>query len=131
MLLLTLPASACDSSLARERAEAERIVRRIEVLRDATLDGKEAALNALRDEPCSEPEPCELKQICADGYRLFAASAEKRRTLARALARPHGVPAVSSASTLLASAQAELEVSRDLITQCAELEGALRRIHGL
>ena len=117
----------CQCSLgpsASQKAEAGRISRAIDVLRDAPNARKLQLFAQLQGAPCETPELCELKRQCAAGYAQHLQGLAQT-TRAKALLADGGADA--EVSQALDAAKSELSRAEPLIAQCADAQGAAHR----
>jgi hypothetical protein len=112
------------------RAEAGRVARAVQALRDAPNDEKRVRLGALRQERCTAEDVCALRDTCVAAYSLEVAALDSIDAVRRATREP-AAPVPSGAGELLARAEAELRRAEGLTKSCADLEGAARRAHRL
>lgn len=116
-------APACRSQAEAEaRLEAERVVGAVRALRDAENDDKAPRLAALRQVQCKTPDVCELRDVCIEAYRLYAAGHEAVRAVKKSLGNDGGADPMSSAR-LLERAEKDVRAGRERSVRCAELEG--------
>ena len=113
---------------ASEKAEAGRISRAIDQLRDAPNPEKAALLDALKAVPCETAELCELQRSCVDGFgqHVFAlAETSRAKSL---MTTPEGS---AEAARILDFAQSELSEAAPKINHCATTQGATKRKYKL
>jgi hypothetical protein len=126
-LLLSLCLSQCSlGPSASQKAEAGRLSRAIDVLREAPNAQKAAFFSQLQSASCETPELCELRRLCAAGYaqHLDGLSQTAR---AKALLADGGTQAEAQASLALDAARAALSEAEPQIARCADAQGAAHR----
>ena len=111
------------------RAEAGRVARAVELLREAPGEGKRPLLAALKQVACSAEDVCQLKQRCLDAYGVHAGAVEALAAVRRELQGASGASPASG--ELLRRAESDLERASALARECADLEGAARRAYRL
>jgi hypothetical protein len=119
--------SLCQCSLgpsASEKAEAGRISRAVDVLRDAPNARKSELFAQLQSAPCETPELCELKRQCVAGYAQHLQGLAQT-THAKALLADGG--AAAEVNQALDAAKNALSRAEPLIAQCADAQGAAHR----
>ena len=109
---------------ATEKAEAGRISRAVDLLRDAPNEQKAQLLDTLKAVSCEAADLCELQRLCVDGYgqHVFALGETAR---AKSLLKSGGSD--SEASQALDSAGRELAAAAPKISRCADAQGAAHR----
>jgi hypothetical protein len=112
------------------RAEAGRVARAVQSLRDAPNDEKRARLVALRQQPCTVEDVCALRDTCVTAYSLEVEALDSIAAVRRATREP-SAPVPPGAGELLARAETEMHRAEGLTKSCADLEGAARRTHRL
>lgn len=121
--------SGCSlGASAGEKAEAGRINRAVDQLRDAPNPRKGELLDALKAVQCETPELCELQRSCVEGFgqHVFALA---ETTRAKALmASPQSA---AEAARILDFAQSELAQAAPKISHCADAQGAIKRKYKL
>jgi hypothetical protein len=130
-LLATIAvAGACAPGCTRPARtdDAPRVVRAIELLRDAPNDEKAPHLRALVAEPCSSPDVCVLKELCVGAYERHVRALDAQRTI------QHGLRAGAASADLQALLERtadDLARARDAAQRCADEEARVRSAHGL
>jgi hypothetical protein len=112
---------------ATERGEALRLSRAIDQLRDADNARKHEFLTRLQQEPCTTW--CALKRVCEGAYREHVAALEaiaEVRALGTAIPTRPGADAEVLAARKLDEAERRLETSRELSSQCVDVQGDLK-----
>jgi hypothetical protein len=121
--------AACRSQAARAlEAEAARVSRAIEVVRDAPNPAKAPLLEALKKEPCEHARTCELKELCVNAYSRHVDALGKSQRARTLLAAPAGgAEAALEAASVLNRAEATLDEAKRMTEACAAKQGELRR----
>jgi hypothetical protein len=125
--------SLADCSLgpsAAQKAEAGRIGRAIDLLREAPNAQKPELFAALQSAPCETPDLCELKRLCATGYAEHLSGLEQTAR-AKALIVDGGAEAGVAAIGALEAAKTALTRAEPQIAQCADAQGAAHRKYKL
>jgi len=124
-LLALLGSSQCSlGPSASQKAEAGRLSRAIDVLREAPNAQKPALFAQLQNASCETPDVCELKQLCSAGYAAHL-SGLSQTARAKALLADGG--ADSEVSGALDAAKSALSQAEPQIAQCADAQGAAHR----
>jgi hypothetical protein len=110
----------------QERAEAGRLGRAIDVLREAPNEGKRPLLRALENEPCSVAELCTLKQTCVEAYTRHLRALDGVQASRRALESRDETDSRRVAE-LVRISELELGAARKIGERCAELRGEVQR----
>jgi hypothetical protein len=113
---------------ASEKAEAGRLSRAVDQLRDAPNPQKGELLDALKAVHCETTELCELQRTCVDafGQHVFAlAETTRAKSL---MATPEGT---AEAARILDFAQSELSQAAPKVSHCADVQGATKRKYKL
>jgi hypothetical protein len=113
----------CPAQDGPERAEAGRVSRAIDALREADNAGKPELLRALRDQGCDDEQVCAVRSACLAAYELHIRSLE---SIARALVQSDAGDPLTAA-TALGAAQSELDRARKLTEDCTRVQGELIR----
>ena len=117
---------ACKGERERKlAAEAQRMVQKINQLRDSPNNQRTQPLRELSAEACSQPPVCELKQVCLQAYTLHEKSLEAAQRVREALRE--GTANRAGAAELLRVSEADIERARKLTHHCVELQGELER----
>ena len=115
---------------ATEKAEAGRISRAIDVLRDAPNAQKAELLGALKSAHCEAADLCDLQRLCVEGYaqhvQALSETARAKALLTTAGAGA-GAQAESEAAAALDSARRGLSLAASKIGRCADAQGAAHR----
>jgi hypothetical protein len=109
---------------ASQKAEAGRISRAIDVLRDAPNARKNELFAALASAACETPDLCDLKAVCQAGYAQHLHGLSQT-ALAKSLLAAGGADA--SVVAALESARADLRAAEPQIARCADAQGAAHR----
>lgn len=120
---ISLLLAGCPAQDGPERAEAGRVSRAIDALRDADNAQKPELLRALRDQPCDDEQVCAVRSTCIAAYELHVQSLE---SIARALSQADGGDALTAASAL-GAAKSELDRARKLAEDCTRAQAELIR----
>ncbi len=128
LLAAALALFGCRSQEARAvEAEAARISRAVDALRDAPNEAKSPLLRALDAESCDHPETCGLKALCSRAYSRHVEGLDKSARVKALLAPDAGADQAQAAAALLSEAEAALGEARRLTEDCAAKQGELRR----
>jgi hypothetical protein len=113
----------------QRRAEAGRVSRAIDVLRRAPNRQKQPRLLALKAEPCTFDDVCQLKSVCVEAYERHIKSVESSRVARRALEQSKAGDGDKDvqAAKLVAQSKQQLEQSKKLMSGCLAAQGTLRR----
>ena len=126
-LLLSLGLSQCSlGPSASQKAEAGRLSRAIDVLREAPNAQKAELFSQLQGASCETPDLCELRRLCTAGYAQHL-SGLSQTARAKALLADGGAQAEAQASQALDAAKTALSAAEPQITQCADAQGAAHR----
>ena len=109
---------------ANQKAEAGRISRAVDLLREAPNAKKPELFAALQKEPCETADLCELKRLCSAAYAEHLSGLEQT---ARAKAALTDGGNDSEVATLLETAQVALSHAAPDIAHCADAQGAAQR----
>jgi hypothetical protein len=124
---LLLSVSQCSlGASAAQKAEAGRISRAIDVLREAPNSQKGELFAALKNANCETPDLCELKRLCAAGYAQHLSGLDQT-TRAKALLADGGAEAATEAISALGAATTALSQAETQIALCADAQGAAHR----
>jgi hypothetical protein len=115
--------AGCPKTDGPERAEAGRVSRAIDALRDAGNREKPRLLEALRREPCSYDDVCAVRSKCIAAYELHTNSLE---SIAEALKLVDAGDATIVAPKVT-QARNGLERARKLAEDCTRAQGELVR----
>lgn len=130
IVLCTLFAGCNGETREALRAEASRVYRAVELLRQAPHDAKRTPLEALAKTTCTDKEVCATKDLCYRAYSLHVSAADALAAVRREVSRS-GDPVAPGATPALERAQSLLEQSRALSGKCADAQAALGRQHRL
>jgi hypothetical protein len=120
-------ACACGGRERAAKAEAAGIVRAVAALRAAPNAAKATLLPGLEGVGCSDAQVCETKRVCVAAYEKQGRALELTDRARTRLDTGVDASHAAELNALLGEAERELQKSRALADQCAELEGALRR----
>jgi hypothetical protein len=113
---------------ASEKAEAGRISRAIDQLRDAPNPQKGELLDALKAAHCETADLCELQRTCVDGFGQHVFALAETTRAKSLMATPEGS---AEAARVLDFAQSELTQAAPKISHCADTQGATKRKYKL
>lgn len=126
-LLLALSHCSFGPS-ASQKAEAGRISRAIDVLRDAPNGQKSEFFGVLRRVSCETPDLCELQRLCLAGYTEHLRGLSQTTAAKTLLATGGPEPQVAQ---MLDSAKADLAQAEAKLARCADAQGAAHRKYKL
>jgi hypothetical protein len=109
---------------ASQKAEAGRLSRAIDLLREAPNAQKPELFAALQNASCETPDLCDLKKVCAAGYADHL-SGLTQTALAKSLLGDAGTDA--EVAQALEAARAALSRAEPQIASCADAQGAAHR----
>ncbi|WP_437967209.1 hypothetical protein WMF04_47970 [Sorangium sp. So ce260] len=123
-------ASGCGRSA--ERQEADALLRAIDVLREAPSEpraAREALLAELERQPASTPPAASARDTCARAYRLLLEATAAEARVRALLEAPDGAAGPGALADLadLATADAKVKESAEVMPRCAEALANLRR----
>lgn len=125
-MVIELSLFGCRSDAERRVGEElGQLTFAINRVRDAANDQKAAPLKDLEQLPCRAAPACELKELCAQAYRVHLQSlqhVERVREVMRAGAGPR-----DNAVRLLETSEDELRRAREMMQACVTLQGRLTR----
>jgi len=128
LFVLLLVPFGCRSTEARAlEAEAARIGRAVDALRDAPNEAKAPLLRALETEACEHPDGCGLKALCSRAYARHVEGLDKSARVKALLVPDAGTERAHAAAALLKEAEAALGEAARLTEDCAAKQGELRR----
>lgn len=132
--VLVVLGAACQTGVgegekmgAAEKGEALRLSRAIDLLREADNARKHEFLTRLQQEPCTSL--CSLKRVCEGAYREHVAALDaiaEVRALGTAIPTRPGADEEALVARKLDEAERRLETSRELSTQCVDVQGDLK-----
>jgi len=111
----------------QRRAEAGRLGRAIDVLREAPNSDKRPLLRALESEPCTAPDLCTLKQTCVEAYTRHLHALDGVQASRRALESPEPETDSRRVAELVTASERELAAARKIGERCTELRGEAQR----
>jgi hypothetical protein len=109
----------------RQRSEAGRVSRAVELLREAPNSEKSPLLSALRRTECTLDRTRELKDMCVRAYQLHIDALDGVRAAQRSVR--DDAASAGDVAELVVSSEKKLSQSLELQNKCALLQGALRR----
>jgi hypothetical protein len=115
---------------AAQKAEAGRLSRAIDELREASNAQKPELFAALQGAACETADLCELKRLCTAGYAQHLSGLDQTAR-AKALLADGGAEAGVAAIQALDVAKAALSQAEPQIAQCTDAEGAAHRKYKL
>ncbi len=128
LVLSALALFGCRSQEARAlEAEAARIGRAVDALRDAPNEAKAPLLGVLEAEACDNSETCGLKALCSRAYSRHVEGLDKSARVKAMLAPDAGTEQAQAAAALLKEAESALAEAAQLTEECAAKQGELRR----
>jgi hypothetical protein len=128
LVLSALALCGCRSQEARAlEAEAARLGRAIDALRDAPNEAKAPLLRALEAEACDNSDTCGLKALCSRAYSRHVEGLDKSARVKSLLAADAGTEQAQAAAALLKEAESALAEAAQLTEECAAKQGELRR----
>jgi hypothetical protein len=128
---LTLLFVSCVGQREQDRrAEAARLLRAIETLRDADNPKKRDQLKLLEQQSCREPTLCELRDVCVSGYRLHVDALSAVEGAKLTINSKSGTAELGRAALATEAARDQLERAQPIIRRCTHLAGAVQRSVG-
>jgi hypothetical protein len=131
--------AGCDKS-DRDRAEAGRVLRALEVVRAAPNENKRRPADELRTTPCSSPIVCGARDSCADAYQHLARGTDAALRVKSELDRLEkqietqpeaGAEKMTELAGELDRADREIGGARDSLRRCEEAASLMRRTFGI
>jgi hypothetical protein len=128
-------AYGCDQR-ERDRVEAGRVLRALEVVRAAPNEGKRRPAEELSHLTCTSPVICTARDSCADAYRHLALGTETALRVKDELDKLEREPKadrdkMSQLSTELDRADIEITGARESMLRCEEAASLMRRTFGI
>jgi hypothetical protein len=135
-LVLLLALLACDDKAQRERAEAGRVLRNLEVVRNAPNENKRRPAEELAHSVCTAPVVCSARDSCADAYLHLATGTEAALRVKHELdlleASPDAGPEkMGQMAEELDRADREINGAKDSLRKCEEAASNMRRAYGI
>jgi hypothetical protein len=118
----------CGCGPSKEKLEAERVLRAIDVLRDSPpepLAAREALIVELEKQQASHPLAIEARDKCARAYRLLIEGKALQAKVGTWLNKPGGETAEVLRDFL--AAEAKVKESAEAMPDCSEAAANLRR----
>ena len=120
----------------RDRAEAGRVLRALEVVRAAPNENKRRPADELAMTPCSSPIVCSARDSCAEAYQHLArgtdAALRVKRELDRIELQPEaGADKMAELASELDLADREIGGAKDTLRRCEEAASLMRRTFGI
>jgi hypothetical protein len=120
----------------RERSEAAKVLRALEVVRAAPNEAKRRPADELAHEPCSSPVVCVARDRCAEAYQHLARGTEAALRVKSELDKVENGPApapekMAELSSALDLADREISGAKDSMRQCEEAASLMRRTFGI
>jgi len=131
-----LALSAACGKDDRDRVEAGRVLRALEVVRAAPNENKRRPADELATTPCSSPIVCGARDSCAEAYHHLAvgtaAALRVKNELDRIEKQPEaGADKMSELASELDRADREIGGARDSLRRCEEAASLMRRTFGI
>jgi hypothetical protein len=135
VILLGAWFAACGK-VDRERSEAAKVLRALEVVRAAPNEAKRRPADELAHEPCSSPVVCGARDRCAEAYQHLAVGTEAALRVKSELDKLENAPPVAPSkmaelSNALDLADREISGAKDSMRQCEEAASLMRRTFGI
>jgi hypothetical protein len=124
LLTASLTLGACSQSSPEEQAEAGRLSRAVDRLRDAPNSEKPALLAALSALSCTIPALCQFRAECVSAYERHVHGIDLTE---QARLRLAALGDAGDVSKLLDRAGAELESAKTGAARCTDTQGVVRR----
>jgi hypothetical protein len=120
----------------RDRVEAGRVLRALEVVRAAPNENKRRPADELGMTPCSSPIVCGARDSCAEAYKHLArgtdAALRVKSELDRIENQPEaGADKMAEIASELDLADREIGGARDTLRRCEEAASLMRRTFGI
>ena len=130
---LVVVLAACHGS---SKPEAERVLRALEELRNATNVHKAPLVRALADAPCTDAVVCAMRDRCADAYGHLARGVAGERHVRDRIARleadpPDGTAPVDELNAELKRAEGDLDTAQRSMAACEQATATLRQKYGI
>ncbi|HEY3592916.1 MAG TPA: hypothetical protein VGL13_03540 [Polyangiaceae bacterium] len=134
-LFIAVFSLGCDQR-QRDRSEAGKVLRALEVVRAAPNENKRLPAEELSHVVCSTPVVCGARDQCADAYRHLAVGTEAALKVKSELDKLEQEPATDREKmTKLASeldrADSEINGARESMVRCEEAASTMRRTFGI
>jgi hypothetical protein len=137
--LLALLFAGCGKS-DRDRVEAGRVLRALEVVRAASNENKRRPTEELATTPCSSPIVCGARDSCAEAYQHLAVGTAAALRVKSELDRIEkqmdkqpdaGAEKMAELASELDRADREIGGARDSLRRCEEAASLMRRTFGI
>ena len=120
----------------RDRLEAGRVLRALEVVRAAPNENKRRPADELALTPCSSPIVCGARDNCAEAYKHLARGTEAalrvKNELDRIERQPEaGADKMAELASELDLADREIGGAKDSLRRCEEAASLMRRTFGI
>jgi hypothetical protein len=124
----------------RDRVEAGRVLRALEVVRAASHDNKRRPAEELATTPCSSPIICGARDSCAEAYQHLARGTDAALRVKNELDRIEkqmetqpeaGADKMAELAGELDRADREIGGARDSLRRCEEAASLMRRTFGI
>jgi alkanesulfonate monooxygenase SsuD/methylene tetrahydromethanopterin reductase-like flavin-dependent oxidoreductase (luciferase family) len=120
----------------RDRVEAGRVLRALEVVRAAPNENKRRPADELATTPCSSPIVCNTRDSCGEAYQHLArgtdAALRVKNELDRIEKQPEGgADKMTELASELDRADREIGGARDSLRRCEEAASLMRRTFGI
>ena len=120
----------------RDRLEAGRVLRALEVVRAAPNENKRRPADELALLPCSSPIVCGARDNCAEAYKHLARGTEAalrvKNELDRIERQPEaGADKMAELASELDLADREIGGAKDSLRRCEEAASLMRRTFGI
>ncbi len=131
-----LSQAACQNVRDRDRSEASKVLRALEVVRAAPNEGKRRPADELASTPCTSPIVCGARDSCAEAYQHLARGTEAALRVKSELDKlengpPGGADKMAELSGELDRADNEINGARDSLQRCEEAASLMRRTFGI
>ena len=120
----------------RDRSEAGRVLRALEIVRAAPNENKRRPADELATTPCSSPIVCGARDSCAEAYQHLArgtdAALRVKKELDRIERQPEaGADKMAELASELDLADREIGGAKDSLRRCEEAASLMRRTFGI
>jgi hypothetical protein len=135
LVALGVIAMGCDDR-QRDRVEAGRVLRALEVVRSAPNENKRRPADELSNLTCSTPVVCGARDRCAEAYHHLALGTEAALRVKGELDKLELEPVADAAkmtqlSGELDRADSEINGARESMVRCEEAASNMRRAFGI
>jgi hypothetical protein len=120
----------------RDRSEAGKVLRALEVVRAASNENKRRPADELATTPCSTPVVCGARDSCAEAYQHLALGTEAALRVKGELDKLENEPQkardrMTELSSELDLADREINGAKDSLRRCEEAASLMRRTFGI